>query len=68
MSTNEKSGVGFVGAPPKSGELEITVIRADGRVEELGVVSEFHPNPLINWWRNRRHRKEQLRRMKENDN
>ncbi len=27
--------------------IEATVIRADGRTEQLGVVSSWHKNPLI---------------------
>lgn len=32
--------------------IEVRVIRADGTVEELGVVSYWHKNPLRRWaWR-----------------
>lgn len=32
--------------------LELTVIRADGRIEPLGIVSYWHRNPLKRlWWR-----------------
>ncbi len=27
--------------------IEATVIRADGKVEELGVVSSWHKNPVV---------------------
>lgn len=31
---------------------EAKVIRADGAVEELGVISRWHKNPLVRlWWR-----------------
>ena len=29
--------------------IEITVTRADGRIERLGVVSYWHRNPLKRW-------------------
>lgn len=30
--------------------LEATIIRADGRIEPLGVVSAWHRNPFIRLW------------------
>lgn len=39
----------------KSVELEITVIRADGTVENYGTVAYWHRNPLKRWaWKLRR--------------
>lgn len=38
----------------KQASLHAVVTRADGRVENLGVISFYHKNPLIhypvNWW------------------
>lgn len=34
-------------------ELSIVITRADGTVEDLGVVSQYHKNPLINDLKNR---------------
>ena len=35
----------------KSAQFEAIVIRADGTVENLGVISFYHRNPLIRlWW------------------
>lgn len=33
----------------KSAELSIVVTRADGSVEDLGVVAYWHKNPLRRW-------------------
>jgi hypothetical protein len=39
----------------KEAQLEITVTRADGRVERLGTVAYWHRNPLKRWlWRLKR--------------
>ena len=35
-----------IAEPAVSGELEITIIRANGDVEEMGVVSYYHKNPF----------------------
>jgi hypothetical protein len=35
---------------PKRAELSARIVRADGTVEELGVVSAWHRNPLIRLW------------------
>lgn len=51
------------GEMPKSGELEIKVIRANGEVEDYGVVSKYTPNPVKNWVTNKILRIKQLRRM-----
>lgn len=45
MSTN--SNLNFVGNEVVHGELEITVIRKDGTIEPMGVVSYYHMNPLL---------------------
>lgn len=43
-------GGGFLTtAKAKEASIEITVIRADGTVENLGVVSYWHRNPLKRW-------------------
>ncbi len=34
----------------KETSIEATIIRADGRVEELGMLSYWHRNPLWRWW------------------
>jgi hypothetical protein len=52
-------GITAFGDPAKSGELEMTVIRANGDVEELGVVAYYHRNPIINWWVNRKIKRRQ---------
>lgn len=36
---------------PKSVELEAKVTRADGTVEDLGVIATWHKNPFINLYR-----------------
>jgi len=33
----------------REARVEATVIRADGRVESLGVISYWHVNPLRRW-------------------
>lgn len=33
-------------ADVKEASIQATVIRADGRIEELGVISYYHRNPL----------------------
>lgn len=33
------------------------VIRADGTVEDLGVIAAYHRNPLRRWWMQRQIRK-----------
>lgn len=30
--------------------LRAVVIRADGTVEDLGVIAFWHKNPLVRWW------------------
>ena len=35
----------------KSIEVEAVVIRADGTRKSLGVVSSWHRNPLVRFWR-----------------
>ncbi len=57
--SNKESGSFSISEPAKSGSLEITVIRANGDVEELGVVSYYHKNPIINWWVNRKIKRRQ---------
>lgn len=34
----------------KSIHVEATIIRADGRIEPLGVIARWHKNPLIRLW------------------
>lgn len=65
MLTND--GIPF-GNKPQKGEMELVVIRKDGTIEDLGVVVEFHKNPIKNWWINHKRKKEQIRRMKQYDN
>ncbi|MBK8246099.1 MAG: hypothetical protein IPK85_01645 [Gemmatimonadetes bacterium] len=36
-------------ANAKSASIRVTVIRADGRVEDHGVVAFYHRNPLYRW-------------------
>ena len=36
-------------AEMKKASISAVITRADGRVEELGVISYYHKNPLINW-------------------
>lgn len=36
-------------AKVREATIELTVTRADGRVERLGVVSFWHRNPLKRW-------------------
>jgi len=44
-----------VPANAKEQTIEITVTRADGRVERLGVVAYWHKNPLRRWaWKLKR--------------
>ena len=38
-------------AKPRAMELRIVVTRADGTVEDYGVVAAMHRNPIINLWR-----------------
>ena len=39
----------------REAQLEITVKRADGRIEHLGTVAYWHKNPLKRWlWRLKR--------------
>lgn len=46
----------------RSAEIEATIIRADGRVERLGVISYYHRNPLRRWaFLSRRWLKEKLK-------
>lgn len=33
----------------QQGQITATIIRADGRVEELGVVAYHHKNPIKRW-------------------
>lgn len=40
----------------KSITVEAVVTRADGTVEDLGVISYWHKNPLIRFWRRLRTR------------
>lgn len=35
----------------KSAEISAVKIRADGTVVDLGVISTWHRNPIIRWWR-----------------
>ena len=45
MSQTAKGGV-------RSAALSAVIIRADGRVEQLGVISSWHRNPFVRaWWR-----------------
>lgn len=55
--SNKDDGSMVVGGPATEGSIEITVIRANGDVEELGVVSYYHKNPIKNWWVNRKIRR-----------
>lgn len=36
-------------AKPRSAELRAVVTRADGSIEDLGVVAYYHHNPLRRW-------------------
>lgn len=36
-------------SPLKEAEISIKVIRANGSVEDMGVVSYYHKNPLKRW-------------------
>lgn len=39
----------------REGSIEATIIRADGTIEPLGVVSYWHRNPIKRWiWHTRR--------------
>ena len=38
-----------VPANARQASIRATVIRADGRVEDLGVVAFYHRNPLYRW-------------------
>ncbi len=38
-----------VPANARQASIRATVIRADGRVEHLGVVAFYHRNPLYRW-------------------
>lgn len=42
----EISSVSSTASPVKSAEITMTIIRADGTVEEIGAVSYYHRNPL----------------------
>lgn len=44
------SGGIFARGDVKEASLEARVIRADGTVEDLGVVSYWHRNPIRRWW------------------
>lgn len=46
MSGEIHTAGAFAGTKITEASLEATVIRADGRVEKLGVVSYYHKNPL----------------------
>ena len=35
---------------PSSAELHAVIIRADGRREDLGVITASYRNPLRQWW------------------
>ena len=39
----------IVPAKTKSASISATVIRANGRVESLGVIAYYHRNPLYRW-------------------
>ena len=42
----------FASQPVRSNTIEARIIRADGRVEDLGVIAFWHANPLRRWaWR-----------------
>jgi hypothetical protein len=49
METNAQAHV-------KSVELEVTIVRADGTVEELGSVAYWHKNPLRRLFHRLRHK------------
>jgi hypothetical protein len=36
----------------KEATIQAVVIRADGTREDLGVVSYWHKNSMMNWWGN----------------
>jgi hypothetical protein len=36
-------------------EVSAVVTRADGTIEDLGLISYYHRNPLKRWWVNKRH-------------
>jgi hypothetical protein len=38
-----------VSKPARMASIEATVTRADGRVENLGVIAYWHKNPLKRW-------------------
>lgn len=41
----------------KEAKLSLTVIRGNGTVEKLGVVSYYSKNPIKQWWYNLTHPK-----------
>lgn len=62
---SHKLNDGFsTGDKPKSGELEIQVIRANGDVENYGVVSKFYRNPIKTYLVNRLLKRKLSRRIK----
>lgn len=53
-------------AKPKMASISATVTRADGTVEELGVIAYYHRNPLrVLWWNITRKVKEYLKCIKQ---
>ena len=50
MSKIKVSGGQLAAGKPVESELRMRVVRADGRIEELGVVSYWSSNPLKRWW------------------
>lgn len=49
----------------KEATIEAVIIRADGTVEQLGVVSYWHKNPLKRWaWRMKRAAKSLIGKVK----
>ncbi len=44
-------------AKMKEASIAVRILRADGHVEDLGVVSYWHKNPLRRLWWRLRHRR-----------
>lgn len=51
------SGGLIANAKPKEATISAVVTRADGSVENIGVVSYYHRNPLRQWLWNIRHKR-----------
>ncbi len=44
------TGTVQVNAHAREATIEATIVRADGSVEHVGIVSYWHRNPLRRWW------------------